>query len=767
MEKVMIFVKEKVAPSRRQIINALLALLAGFLCSMGKVLGLPGEINVAAAVLSGDYILASAAGSVAAYAAMGSVSAGMVQLCAILMIAGVRFIMPADKLTFFGRHNEAAFTSLMTGAVLMLFGSVVSLSVPTDAFTVSLRMINALLCGCTVYCAMTVIKNYRFAESFDIQGLNGMYIGILYVIAVSVLSSLDIGVIDPGRALGCFCVLLGIKRYRQTGGAVMGALTTCGVLLCSPALARNTLLLATSGLISGVFWSFGAVVTVGVFIFISLVSLAAMGVNQDTMPMFADILLGSLVFLALPMPVFNNIREKFSILRISGFKSPVEHVSQTTLSKLSFASQTIGEIREQLSQISTAMQRREQDTDVSDEAIRNVCAGCTFSNSCFAHLRQLKWSMGKLERVCMKYNCIRPADVEKHLSDCQRPEYMSRSFNRTYRTIVARRAGNMRISEMRGFLGEQLSSMEDVLNDLSVRVGSVRQIDAALSAQVRRVFDDLGYPNARACVYVDENLRRRVEVYLTAKFCGDMSKLTLAVSSAADCDLDLPVITRSKELTRLCFTPAPVFSAEIGSFCASMGDGCSGDSYDVFNVSATEKYVLLSDGMGTGKRARLDSVFTISLVSRLIRCGISMTTAHKMVNSMLRVKGWEESFATLDLLRLDLCGASARILKSGAAPSYLCRDGGVRIMSCDAFPAGILPCCPPDIVDLKLFDGDIIMLASDGVDKAAAKKLCELSLTGIGVEEMCRVLGHYCIDLSDGELKDDATIILVRVSRSA
>ena len=265
----MIFVKEKVAPSRRQIINALLALLAGFLCSMGKVLGLPGEINVAAAVLSGDYILASAAGSVAAYAAMGSVSAGMVQLCAILMIAGVRFIMPADKLTFFGRHNEAAFTSLMTGAVLMLFGSVVSLSVPTDAFTVSLRMINALLCGCTIYCAMTVIKNYRFAESFDIQGLNGMYIGILYVIAVSVLSSLDIGVIDPGRALGCFCVLLGIKRYRQTGGAVMGALTTCGVLLCSPALARNTLLLATSGLISGVFWSFGAVVTVGVFIFIS------------------------------------------------------------------------------------------------------------------------------------------------------------------------------------------------------------------------------------------------------------------------------------------------------------------------------------------------------------------------------------------------------------------------------------------------------------------------------------------------------------------
>ena len=492
-----------------------------------------------------------------------------------------------------------------------------------------------------------------------------------------------------------------------------------------------------------------------------------MGVNPDTMPMFADILLGSLVFLALPMPVFNNIREKFSILRISGFKSPVEHVSQTTLSKLSFASQTIGEIREQLSQISTAMQRREQDTDVSDEAIRNVCAGCTFSNSCFAHLRQLKWSMGKLERVCMKYNCISPADVEKHLSDCQRPEYMSRSFNRTYRTIVARRAGNMRISEMRGFLGEQLSSMEDVLNDLSVRVGSVRQIDAALSAQVRRVFDDLGYPNARACVYVDENLSRRVEVYLTAKFCGDMSKLTLAVSSAADCDLDLPVITRSKELTRLCFTPAPVFSAEIGSFCASMGDGCSGDSYDVFNVSATEKYVLLSDGMGTGKRARLDSVFTISLVSRLIRCGISMTTAHKMVNSMLRVKGWEESFATLDLLRLDLCGASARILKSGAAPSYLCRDGGVRIMSCDAFPAGILPCCPPDIVDLKLFDGDIIMLASDGVDKAAAKKLCELSLTGIGVEEMCRVLGHYCIDLSDGELKDDATIILVRVSRSA
>ena len=68
--------------------------------------------------------------------------------------------------------------------------------------------------------------------------------------------------VNLGRIAGTLFMLMAVRKYRNIGGAVVGALTTCGVLLCTPSLARNTLLLATSGLICGAFLQFGSLVIV-------------------------------------------------------------------------------------------------------------------------------------------------------------------------------------------------------------------------------------------------------------------------------------------------------------------------------------------------------------------------------------------------------------------------------------------------------------------------------------------------------------------------
>lgn len=758
MEKIKTLVKSRISAGEHRLLTVLVMSLLGFASSFAKLLNFPSQFNVAVAVLAGENILSVFAGSALAYIVMGSISGGMVQLCAMLVIAGVRWVLPMDKLHLFGRKSEPTLTALVTSAVLILFGSVMSMAAPPDAFTTSMRMINALLCGVTVFSAMTVMQSRALSGGYELGGINGMYIALLYVIVISALTSLRFGVIDLGRAFGCFCMLMAVRRYHQTGGAVVGALTTCGVLMCTPMLAKNTLLLATSGLICGVFCSMGMTVTVLIFLGVSLLSLVAIGVNSDTFVMFANMLLGSLAFISVPLPAVKKLTK-----RISGIKSPVDIVSQTTSSKLSFASGTIGEIRSQLSQVSATMQRRARQTDLCEMVIKAACADCVFKNRCFEQKQQLLWSLGKLERISLKYNCVSSSDVEQQLSICRRPEHMTEHFNRAFSLMISEKASNMRIGEMRDFLGEQLSSMEDMLKDLSFRVSSVRNIDAALSEQVRAGFDSLGYPNAKACVFVDESYCQRVEVYLSAELSSDLVRLTSMVSSIVGCDLDIPVIDKTGSLTRLSFCESPVYSVEMATFSASRSGEYSGDTYDIFDTSAAEKYIVLSDGMGTGKRARLDSVFSVSLVSRLLRCGMSVTTAHKMVNSMMRVKGWEESFATLDILRLDLYGGSASLMKSGAAASYLCRDGGLKIFSSDAFPAGILADCMPDVADLKLFDGDILMLASDGVDQSVARKLAALSRKELATDKLCAKLGAYCMDKNGGELDDDVTIILAKI----
>lgn len=118
---------------------------------------------------------------------------------------------------------------------------------------------------------------------------------------VSTLAAVPLPYINAGRAFGAFALLAAVRKYKTAGGAVVGALTTCGILLYSPPLAGNTLLLATSGLICGAFVQFGALAAVVAFIGVSLISLVAIGVNSDTFFMFADLLVGCVIFIACPI----------------------------------------------------------------------------------------------------------------------------------------------------------------------------------------------------------------------------------------------------------------------------------------------------------------------------------------------------------------------------------------------------------------------------------------------------------------------------------
>ena len=86
----------------------------------------------------------------------------------------------------------------------------------------------------------------------------------------------------------------------------------------------------------------------------------------------------------------------------------------------------------------------------------------------------------------------------------------------------------------------------------------------------------------------------------------------------------------------------------------------------------------------------------------------------------------------------------------------------MKIFTSDALPAGILADCIPDTADLKLFDGDILMLASDGVDVDVARKLAALSAKGESVEKTAARLGAMCTSKSE-QPRDDITIILAKI----
>lgn len=136
---------------------------------MGKIMGYPSPVNVAVAVVSGKYIIPAFLGSALSYIVSGNAENGIIQLCTILVIAGIRLTVMHDS-----RRDDPVFLGLLTSGIMILFSCVMSVAVPSDAYTASLRMITALIGGCLVFIAKTVKQNYECEGVFELGGLNGV-----------------------------------------------------------------------------------------------------------------------------------------------------------------------------------------------------------------------------------------------------------------------------------------------------------------------------------------------------------------------------------------------------------------------------------------------------------------------------------------------------------------------------------------------------------------------------------------------------------------
>ena len=70
----------------------------------------------------------------------------------------------------------------------------------------------------------------------------------------------------------------------------------------------------------------------------------------------------------------------------------------------------------------------------------------------------------------------------------------------------------------------------------------------------------------------------------------------------------------------------------------------------------------------------------------------------------------------MDLWEVSLFTGRATLLKYGAAPGFLLREGRRTRLDARALPAGLEPLeGPPPTVELRLREGDRLVLLSDGV----------------------------------------------------
>ena len=211
----------------------------------------------------------------------------------------------------------------------------------------------------------------------------------------------------------------------------------------------------------------------------------------------------------------------------------------------------------------------------------------------------------------------------------------------------------------------------------------------------------------------------------------------------------------------------PKFKIEGGRFSsAGEREKFSGDTVTSFENEEGYYYTLVSDGMGSGREAALTSGISAVFLEKLLMAGAPMKSALEMLNSFI-CGGEGECFTTVDLMEADIYTGKVSFIKSGAAPSFVLRDGKVFRLHSKTVPIGIIRALDAEIISFDVKEGDRIIMMSDGVTGSyeACPWLYELlescELTELSPASAARRIGEAAAQATGKE--DDITVAVLKI----
>ncbi len=205
----------------------------------------------------------------------------------------------------------------------------------------------------------------------------------------------------------------------------------------------------------------------------------------------------------------------------------------------------------------------------------------------------------------------------------------------------------------------------------------------------------------------------------------------------------------------------------------------AGDAFD-YAISDSGLQFAVIDGMGHGIGSTLLTGLAVGAYRHARRAGEPLSAMHVAIDYALDAYYQDLSFATGILARLDAVSGRLEWSCAGHPRPLLLRGRKVvSELACEAgLPFGLGgPAPEPAVEDLE--PGDAVLLYTDGVVEARTpageqfglERLIDLAeraaASGQHAEELIRRLVRAVLDHQAGELRDDATLLLVQWIKSA
>lgn len=283
-------------------------------------------------------------------------------------------------------------------------------------------------------------------------------------------------------------------------------------------------------------------------------------------------------------------------------------------------------------------------------------------------------------------------------------------------------------------------------------------------------------------VYMDkimgiENRRHKKEYLITAKCEKGVTIGTREIAEAVSEAFGKAYMPSrncrkviSNEFTTTTYVEEANFYVLHGAARKARGEsGISGDNYSLKELENGQVLMGISDGMGYGASACLESETVIELLEQLLDSGFDGDTALKMINSVMIMNSEEEHPATLDYGVIDLHSGMCDLVKIGAATTFVKRGNWVETIKSTSMPLGMFAEVDYDSTSKKLYDGDLVIMVSDGVIDALNTedndgKLVEIirDIDGGSPKEIADCILEKAVS-DKSRLTDDMTVLVTGI----
>lgn len=654
--------------------------------------------------------------------------------------------------------------------------------------------------------SLIVIHEFGIKKAFAMEEVIGA--SIMIAITASAFRGIAIFGFEIRTILSILIVLiLGWKN-----GVLVGATTgiTIGTVLGIIGQAQPIMIasFALSGMIAGIFSRFGKPGVIVGFLLGNAVLTYVTNGNTTAIIYVKEILIASLGLLLVPKTIQIDIEELIGKTKFFP-TTPVHQLEENkeTIHKLNTMSETIQEMAQTYKEVAATVvdeeeEIEEQNKSIFQEELMSNLEMINLENILYEDLqiidrtgiltdmyqvlrREEELTRKDLLEIFAKHNnyIIGFDDVQVSMKLEKDIREVMKVVNDSYKISKLNFIWKQKIEENKKNISNQLDGVSKVISSLAEEMkeeNDTKEKFRIEKEEIKVICKEKNIPLEEIKIKQEKTGRMVITTYLES--CHK--------EQAAECHIvklekilskifNEKIVLQNEECgaklgNSLCvntFISEDKYLLQIGIAKATKENSpISGDSNLTIKLKDGKYLLAISDGMGSGPKARQSSQIATKMLERMLTTGFDKDTSLELINSTLSLNTEEDYYATLDVAILDLYAGNIEFIKNGACPTYIKHNKETQIIKALSLPAGILENINLVVYDKDLENQDIMVMCSDGIMESNTeyqnkelwvKNILEEIATD-NVQKIADIILKESIDNGFGVAKDDMTIITTK-----